>query len=453
MMNRPVLSTTAILISLASVCAAGENKINKPVGVVVAEISETLVRPEGLAADDSFDVAKTPARIRFSVVEGLAPFPEDHKGNWSSWGQSILASDGNFYSSISDHRGVDGRTYIIRYEPKTGRQTRVFDSYALFDHVPGTYGHGKLHGRLDEYPKGYLIGATYWGIPPIDTKYKGKRWTGPIPGGRLIRVDLRKGTTEDLGVPFARDSWTMFATDTRRGIFHAIGYDCHYLAYDLKKGTPLYAALPPPNIHWYPRATLVDEVTGNCYSTSKELFVKYDPKTNRMTHLTASVPDNPHNDDPASDLRAYTERRGKDGSYICQSFDGMVFKFFPDTEKTETIDVNWGKGFYCTAMAMSPGERYVYYTVDVHGSSFERGSPVVQYDLVKKRRKVLAFLHSHYLREYRYVFGGSYAITATRDGAQLFITWNGKFRTEVTGGSFGDPTFMLIDVPASERIE
>lgn len=428
-------------------------QIRRPEGVVTDRDVGTLLPPPTLKDDTGFDIARTPSTIRFSVVKGCEPYPEDNKGVWSSWSESILASDGNYYSAISDHRGVDGRTFIVRYDPESGEQTRVFDSYALFSHTPGTYGHGKLHGRLDEYPPGYIMAATYWGIPPLDTKFEGELWTGEIPGGHLIRVNMAKGTTEDLGVPFKRDSWPMHATDTKRGIFYGIGYDRHFLAYDLDGMRPLYAALPPPNVLWFERATLTDETSGNCYSTSRERLVKYNPESNTMTHLAAETPDNPHNDDPAASMRCYTSRRTADGYYLCQTMDGMIFKFFPDTETVETVDVNWGDGYYCTSMALSPGDRYVYYTVDVHGSSFEHGCPVVQYDLIKKRRKAIAFLHPYYDKQYGYVFGGSYSVTLNADGSRLFITWNGKFQAGDDVATFGDPTIMLIDVPRSERVE
>jgi len=425
-----------------------------PRGVVIDESADMLVPPAALGDATDFEIAQTPCKIRFSVVEGCDPFPEDNRGNWSSWSESILASDGYYYSAISDHRGVDGRTFIVRYDPKTGEQTEVFHSDKLFHNQPGTYGHGKLHGRLDEYPQGFLMAATYWGIPPLDTKFRGERWTGPIPGGRLIRVNLAEAKTEDLGVPFERDSWPMFATDTRRGIFHAIGYDGHYLAYDLKAGQPLYAALPPPNIHWFERATLVDEDTGRCFSNSAERVVKYDPETNQITYTETDLPDNPLSDEHPPSIRCYTRRRNSEGAYLCHLMDGTIIRFFPDTEKVEKVDLNWGKGYYCTSSPISPGDRYLYYTVDVHGSAYAHGSPIVQYDLEKGRRKVLCFLHPYYQKKYGYVFGGSYSMVLSEDGSQLFITMNGKFRGDVEKGeSFGDPTFMLVDIPASERIE
>lgn len=440
-----------------------EEKPRKPVGVIVHRPAQTLVAPPELRDATWFTIARVPCTLHFSVVEGCYPLSEDSAGLWSSWSESVLASDGNFYSAISNHQGVDGRSYIIRYEPETGRQTRVFDSHKLFAHEPGTYGHGKMHGRLDEYPEGFLVAATYWGMPPMITYYKGKRWTGSVPGGRLVQVNLETGTSRDLGVPFERDSWPMFATDTRRGIFYAVGFDKHFLAYDLNAERALYAALPQPTVEWGRRATLVDEETGNCYSTSLERFVKYDPTTNRISHLDVCAPSNPHREDmpyytPGRNdnyyyLRCYTRRRTREGAFICQTFTGVIFKFFPDEESVETIDINWEQGCYCASMALSPGERYLYYTVDVHGSSFKHGTPVVQYDLRKKRKKVLAFLHPYYMDEHDYRLGGSFDVNLNDDGSKLFLTWNGKFGPKNETESFGVPTFMLIEIPASERVE
>ena len=144
-----MIRMTAIAMSLVSLVVADEIEINRPASVTTDRSAEMLAAPDALKDDSGFDVAKTPPKVQFSVVKDLSPFPEDNKGVWSSWGQAIYASDGNFYTSISDHRGVDGRSYIIRYEPATGRQTRVFDSDVLFKHEPGTYGHGKIHGRLE----------------------------------------------------------------------------------------------------------------------------------------------------------------------------------------------------------------------------------------------------------------------------------------------------------------
>jgi hypothetical protein len=464
--NLIVTLSIAILIQFAFNCGEQKketNEITEVEGVVIDTSPKTLFAPQHVK--DSIDciIADQPATIHFSVVEGCYPLPDDNRGVWSSWSQTLYASDGNFYSAISNHQGVDGRTYVIRYEPKTGNQTRVFDSYEVFNHIPGTYGHGKIHGQLDEYPKGKIVGLTYWGMPPLVTEYKGERWLGSVPGGRLFEIDIKSGTARDMGTPFARDSWPAFATDTKRGILFAHGFDKHFLAYDLNENEVLYAALPPATIELSPRTVIADRVTGCSYSTNLERFVKFDPQTKQFIHLAVSAPKNPNRKDmskftPGRNdnsfyLRCATRNRNKEGAYICQTMTGMMFKFYPDQEKIEVLGTNWDKGLYCTSVALSPGERYFYYTVGAHGSSYKYGCPVVQYDLKMKTKKVIAFLHPYYSDKYGYVFGGSYGVSLNEDGSQLFIAWNGKFTPEKQGESFGDPTCMLIEIPESERME
>ena len=244
----------------------------------------------------------------------------------------------------------------------------------------------------------------------------------------------------------------MFATDARRGVFFAIGYDRHFLAYDLGTRKNLYAGLPPANFEWFERATLVDEETGVCYGTSRGRFVKYNPKTNAFSHLAISAPDNPNKEEGDASLRAHTRRRTKDGYYVCVTFDGILFKFFPDTEKVETIGVNWADGLYSAALALSPDDRYVYYTVAAHGAAYKYGGPVVQYDLDKGQFKVISFVQPLLLARFGYRLGGSYAISLNAEGTQLCITWNGHFvEGEEDKQSFGAPTLMLVDIPPSER--
>jgi hypothetical protein len=415
----------------------------------------TLQAPTEAPTEPLFTVARTPATFRFSLVDGCETLPEDNPGNWSSWSESLYGSDGNYYIGISDHRGVDGQSFVVRLDPESLGQDIVLHTDALLNHEPGTYGHGKLHGRLDEYPKGHLVGATYWGIPPLDTQYKGEFWTGHIPGGYLFDVNFATGQSRDLGCPFPRDSWPMFATDTRRGIFYAIGYDKHFLAYDLANRKTIYAGLPPANIEWWVRATLVDEETGLCFSTSHARFVKFDPATATFSHLPISAPDNPDKDgleEQSNEMRAYTRSRTPDGSYFCVTSDGMLFKFYPDTETVTPLGKNWGEGYYSTSLALSPDGRYVYYTVDAHGDAYKHGVPVIQYDLETDARKVIAFLGPYFGEKAGYVFGGSYSLTINGDGSELLIVWNGGLRDgEGNQKTFGTPALMFIDIPASER--
>jgi hypothetical protein len=354
---------------------------------------------------------------------------------------------------IGDHRGVDGRCYLYEYDPQTHKQRRVLDMAKLIGQKPGDYGHGKLHGRIDEMADGWLYMATYWGIHPHHMP-KGER---NAIGGRLVRYNVLTDQAEDLGTPMRGDSFPMHATDTRRGIFHAIGLLGGYLAIDLHTMRPLYNGPLPGDVTWDLRATMVDPKTGCCYGSELHTrrIVGYNPTTNEFFKTRATMPQHPI---PSMEkkpfIRAYTDRRLLDGSIIAQTYDGVMFKFFPDEERTEYLGLNWDDGLYSTSMALSQYDKYLYYCVGAHGQTWQSNSPIIQLDTETGRKKVLAFLHPFYQDKYGYVFGGTYSISLTDDGSKLLIFWNGRFRSsKEDGDSFGHPSFMTLEIPASERHE
>jgi hypothetical protein len=386
-------------------------------------------------------------------MTGLPPLTDKKRlgGLWTVWGEGLEASTGKHYSAVGDHRGVDAKTFLYEYDPATHEHRKVVDVAELIGQKPGDYGHGKIHGRLDETPDGWIYFATYWGGHP-DALPPDKLCR---IGGRLIRHNARTGETEDLGTPLPGDSFPMHATDTRRGIFHAIGLYGAYVAVDLLEARTLYAGRLPGDVTWDLRSTLIDPKTGFCYGSESHTrrIVGYDPKRNAFFHTNATIPRHPF---PKREIkpwiRSYTHRRLPNGSFIVQTYDGVMFKFFPDEQRTEYIGLNWGQGLYSASTALSPDDRYVYYAVGAHGSTWEFGSPIVQMDTTTYTRKVLAFLHPYYQKKHGYVFGGSYSVVLDRKGANLLITWNGRFRhADETGESFGHPAFMYIEIPPNER--
>ena len=130
-----------------------------------------------------------------------------------------------------------------------------------------------------------------------------------------------------------------------------------------------------------------------------------------------------------------------------------MFKFFPDQQRTEYIGLNWVEGLYSTSMALSPGRRYVYYTVGAHGKTWQFGSPIIQMDTTTYAKKVIAFLHPFFHKKCGYSFGGSYSVRLDRKGERLLMFWNGRFRDSPEGESFGHPAFLHVEIPVSERIE
>ncbi len=273
-------------------------------------------------------------------------------------------------------------------------------------------------------------------------------------GGRLLSYSIRTGRAEDLGMPLGGDSWPMHATDANRKRFFAVGIYSNFLAYDLAGRRSIFAGKLPAGVQWDLRVTLVDDGTGRCYGSNESAIYCYNPQSGEFSVKPDAMPRHPKSGEPTRAIRSYTRQRSKQGAFYAITYDGVVLKFWPDRVRVESLGLNWGKGYYSPSLAMSRGERYLYYSVDAHGSSFEHGSPIVQYDVKTCTKKVIAFLHPYYQRKYGYVFGGSYSVCIDPEGSKLVICWNGKFRgPEDKTGSFGDPSFMVISIPASERVE
>jgi len=437
---------TAFLALLAVVNPPKEPP--QPAGVRIDQSDAFLVPPPKLKDAADFVVAKRPPKILFCPVESLPPLPEG-KGLWSSWGQGILASNGKYYVGVGNHLGVDGNALLYEFDPQTGRQRVVLNLAEVLGLRPGEWGHGKLHGRLDELDDGRLVFATYWGEHPGENiRPEARRQIG----GRLLTYNIHTGRVEDLGMPLGGDAWPMHATDTKRKRFFAIGVYSNFLVYDLAERRCLYAGTLPPGVDWDERVTLVDEATGACYGSDSSSIFRFDPRAGVFCIKPGLMPRHPWTGQPTRPIRCYTRRRCKDGAFYVQTYDGVLFRFYPDRWCVEPIGLNWGQGTYSPAMALSPDERYLYYSVDAHGNAFVHGSPVVQYDLQTNSRKVIAFLHPYYAEKYGYVFGGSYSIAISPDASKLVICWNGRFRAPGDQGeSFGQPSFMVIHIPACER--
>jgi hypothetical protein len=104
-------------------------------------------------------------------------------------------------------------------------------------------------------------------------------------------------------------------------------------------------------------------------------------------------------------------------------------------------------------MELSPDGRFAYYAPGAHGSGARIGTPVVQFDVKTKERKVVAFLNGVCRDRLGYNIGGSYNLKVSADGGRLFVTLNGA---KVVAGArreetFGVPSVVVIDLPKEER--
>ena len=128
----------------------------------------------------------------------------------------------------------------------------------------------------------------------------------------------------------------------------------------------------------------------------------------------------------------------------------------PKRKKIDLLGPTWGTGAYTTVMVLSPNERFLYYLPGSHGKAWKYGTPVMQYDLKRKKRKVLAFLGPALEEEIGYVPGGTYGVKLSKDGSTLYVNVNGHPRDDVrppklTPIGFGLNAFAAIHIPESER--
>ena len=392
---------------------------------------------------EPFTVAKEAPTVDFVVypeqVNPLVPKPF----LWSLWGKGCLSSDGSFYSGIGDHGGPNGESFIYQFDPSQNAIRKVFSFDKAMGHQPGDWGYGKLHGRLDIDEDGWIYFAGYWGAFPMPNELNQR-----YEGGAIARYNIYAHVSEEYGSPVPGVSWPIYATDTARGLMYLLGTDDSFACYDVSAWSLRYHG--SQDIQLGQRGLIVDTEKGVAYFCAKSpegsRLAKYDPESNSVTLTKAFVPAD-------GTLRAATDRRAADGCFYCMTMSGHLFRFDTETEEVEDLGFNFEKGHYTTTIGLSPGGRYLYYVPGAHGTCYNVRTPIVQYDIQSRQRKVLAFLEDYYEAKYDYRFGGTFGLVVSSDGSTLFIPMNGSKVSEAGDQSFGLPVLIAVHVPESERQE
>lgn len=429
--------------------------------------------PPGLKVD--FDIARTPPSIDFAIVQGFDPWylPEPASIDsplqasegfaiYSGFGDVVSGPDGCFYFVIGNHRYYGGNAYVVKYDPVRRRQSIALETRKLAGWTDKDWSDGKVHGDPDIGPDGEMWLLTFSGPRPNAKDLE----LIPYKGAHLLRYNVLTGKSEDLGVPFSIDTWCYHTYDWERGVLFAVGQARGMLMiYDTRARRLLYAGFPPPEIHWYRRALLLDRDTGRIYTTDSPVDAAGDPSdkpqrlvywertNNKFALMKSETPPNPSHG-KRSPLRAYTHRKSLDGAFWCFDYSGTLFKFFPREDRVEPYGVNWGEaGVYTANLSLSPKGRYLYYVPGAHSDAYKFGTPVVQFDTQTKRRKVLAFLNDFYLEKYGYSPYGAYGVELDKKGESLFFYANGQFTSKELGSGYGRPAIFHLRIPASERAE
>ena len=201
---------------------------------------------------------------------------------------------------------------------------------------------------------------------------------------------------------------------------------------------------------------LCDDETGKFWSVDHKdeqtRFLSYDPEFNTFERYEVSPPPNPFTNEVGLP-RGHTERPAMDGWYYWASLHwgtelGSFFRFRPGGQngpEVESLGVTWGGGMDVLQMGLSPKGRYVYYYPQAYPA------PLIQYDVLTGKKKVICWLQDYYFKKYGYYFAGVYSLEISNDGSFIVVCMNGAFQG--WGKTYGHPSLIVIHIPEEERQE
>ena len=414
-------------------------------------------RPPGFPDGRPFVTDRSPEFLKPSqplaqgvTIATVAPtvdflyYPEQtYEGHpWSVWGDGAAVA-GKYYSAIGDHGAPAGNAFVFEYDDRTHAFRTLVNVKAFLNLPDGHYSPGKIHSRIDIGSDGWLYFATHRGSTRVTTdRYH-------FAGDWILRTKPDTGRTEVVvHGPVPKHSIPTGVLDPDRLIFYGgtIAGDpaddsVMFFAYDVRARTRLQAAADGPY-----RYLVLARSTGRVYYVNEDggPLMRYDPKTRTPP---AAIPG-------TIGIRAAT-RETRDGFVytVSTSGDATLWRFNTRTEQIDAI----GKAAvatqdYVTTLDVDPTGRYLYYVPGAHGSAEKDGSPVVQFDVKTRTKKIIAFLHPFYQNKYGYVPLGTYSSTLSPEGDRLYVTWNGNLSGAVRGRFPWEAVALtVIRIPESER--
>jgi hypothetical protein len=413
--------------------------------VITVESADLLHQPAEatVALKDGVRLAKTPPRVDFAFYPG-----QTYRGKpWSNWSDGCVLN-GKYYSALSDHLAPSGSGFLYEFDPgaRTVRLLADLKSFLVQSKQLATnelYTPGKVHSRVLAGQDGWLYYSTHRGSPRECSDAVGYRgdWilrTRPDPDPAKVKTEVV------MAYPVAKHSMPASALDTNRMIFYAgtvPGPDAAdqgnlFLAVDVASRQTLLVAS-----NGFDRYAMIAKSTGRLYWGAKSeakgspvTGLKFDPEKRAILPCPAV----PH-------VRACTAETA-DGKIYGVSGNACDIWMF-DT-KTETLtplgDGSVGNNTYVTSMDIDPSGRYLYYVPGAHGGGPREGTPVIQFDVKTRTRKVIAFMNAM-AKQAGAVFEGTFSTALNETGDTLFVTWNmGRPKWDCAG-------VTAIHIPASER--
>lgn len=405
---------------------------------VLTATSEEFLKPGATLRKDVV-IAKAAPTVDFMFYPG-----QNYLGRpWSNWGDG-LAVNGKYYSAIGDHLAPEGHAFVYEYDPGKKIMRLLCNITELLKDILG-YKPGKVHGRIDMGADGWLYFSTHRGGTQVTSD------ANHYTGDWIIRCDPKTGKSEVVvRGPVPKHCIPCSVLDPKRMIFYggtAAGTDAkdkgvQFFAYDVKNRKLLYSGPDGP-----PRYMIFAKSTGRIYYIpGKEDMVGelmcYDPaKGGAPFPIKASL-----------GLRSATEETPQGIVYTCskgrKGDDTTIFAFNTKTEKVEVLGpAAVGSANYITSIDADPSGRYLYYVPGAHGGADKDGTPIIQFDVKTRQRKVIAFLHPYFQEKSGAALVGTFSTAVDPSGDKLYVTWNAN-----RGGRAWDCCALtVIHIPESER--
>lgn len=365
---------------------------------------------------------------------------------WSVWGDG-LAVGSRYYTSIGDHLAPRGNAFVYEYDSEKRELRLLSDVQKIIGVAEPDYTPGKIHSRLTLAADGWLYFSTHRGSTRASVKENG------FTGSWILRCHPDDGRGEVVAhAPLPKQCLPTGELDPGRGIFYAGTADGDYknkriqfLAYDTRRNRVIYS-----DDHGPYRAMIFAASTGRVYFHRDggrgvvAPLVRFDPEH----------PGEPEQVGASLGLRAATRetRAGK-----VYTVDGdRLWEFDTGSESARELgNLTVGGEDYITSIDLDPSsERYLYFVAGSHGGSYRDGAPLVQYDLKRGTRKVIAFLYQPCVERTGFTPMGSYATAVSPAGDKVYITWHGN-----RGGpdpkrkklSFNTCALTVVHIPENER--
>ena len=436
---------TLVLALLAlSACAADPTSSGPTDATDATEATDAAARVTTIPANceippgepfldtETVEVAEIGEVDGVTVSAALYPHPGYEGNPWSQWGQGIVADD-RFYSAIGDHLSVDGNSYLYEYDPSTGQLALAGDVLSYVDHVPGTWGYGKIHSQMVPGPCGEIYFSTYWG------SFRDIEFEGNYRGDILFRLDPYARTLAPLGVPVEFHGQASLGSDPSAGLVYGEAVDPvlrnediergPFFVYDVVSEQTVFTGPDEPHVGY--RSVLVDAEGSAYYSMGGAELATYDPASGESGVHGSTL--------PGDWLRAATNP-GPDGSVYGVTEDpAVLFAMRPDGS-VESLGDALG---YTASVALDPDGSRFFYMPGAHGNSADWGSPLIAVDTATGDEKVLTELNELVEGALGYKVGGTYGITVSPDGDTVYMGVN----VSEDDSGFGEVALLVLGLP------